>query len=111
MVLLPLVLLLTETIDDPFGIRMVVPAAGVLVSFGFRLFLGSRLPSTVIVMESGLAIPSPDPDDSGGSRSPTQVGNQPGKNISQISNRSAKNPLPVQPKFRLCFLIFRHLSG
>lgn len=51
MVLLALVLLLTETIDDPFGIRMVVPAAGVLVSFGFRLFLGSRLPSTVIVME------------------------------------------------------------
>ena len=78
MVLLALVLLLAETIDDPFGIRMVVPAAGVLVPFGFRLFLGSRLPSTVIVMEAGSAMPSPNPDDSGGSHSPTQVGNQPG---------------------------------
>ena len=78
MVLLALVLLLAGTIDDPLGIRMVVPAAGVLVSFGFRLFLGSRLPSTVIVMEAGSAIPSPDPDDSGSSHSPTQVGNQAG---------------------------------
>ncbi len=78
MVLLALVLLLAGMIDDPLGIRMVVPVAGVLVSFGFRLFLGSRLPSTVIVMEAGLVIPSPDRDDSGGSHSPTQVGNQAG---------------------------------
>ncbi len=69
MVLLALGLLLAETIDAPLGIRMVVPAAGVLVSFGFRLFLGSRLPSTVIVMEAGSPKPSPDPDDSGGSHS------------------------------------------
>jgi len=75
---LALVLLLAETIVDPLGIAMVVPAAGVLVPFGFRLFLGSRLPSTVIVMEAGSAIPSPDPDDSGGSHYPTQVGNQAG---------------------------------
>ena len=76
MVLLALMLPLAKTIDDPLGIPIVVPAAGVLVSSGFRLFLGSRLPSTVIVMEAGSAIPSPDPDDSGGSHSPTQVGNQ-----------------------------------
>ena len=78
MVLLALVLLLAKTIDDPLGIRMVVPAAGVLAFFGFRLFLGSRLPSTVIVMEAGSAIPNPDPDDPGGSHSPAQVGNQAG---------------------------------
>ena len=78
MVLLALVLVLAETIDDPLGTRMVVPVAGVLVFFGFRLFLGSRLPSTVIVMEAGLAIPSPDQDDSGGGHSPTQVGNRAG---------------------------------
>ena len=47
---------MAETIDDPFGIPMVVPAAGVLVPFGFRLFLGSRLPSTVIVMDAGRII-------------------------------------------------------
>ena len=76
MVLLALVLLWAETVDDPPGIRMVAPAAGVLVSFGFRLFLGNRLPRTVIVMEAGSVIPSPDPDDSGDSHSPTQVGNQ-----------------------------------
>ena len=78
MVLLALMLLLAETIDDPLGIAVVVPTAGVLAFFGFRLFLGSRLPSTVIVMEAGSAIPSPDPDDSGDSHSPTQVGNQAG---------------------------------
>ena len=99
MVLLDVVLLLTETIDDPFGIRMVVPAAGVLVSFGFRLFLGSRLPSTVIVMESGLAIPSPDPDDSGGSRSPTQVGNQPGKTSPKSQIGQQKTLCRFSPNF------------
>ena len=76
MVLLALMLPLAKTIDDPLGIPIVLPVAGVLAFFGFRLFLGSRLPSTVIVMEAGSAIPSPDPDDSGGSHSPTQVGNQ-----------------------------------
>jgi len=62
---LALVLLLAETIVDPLGIAMMVPAAGVLAFFGFRLFPGNRLPSTVIVMESGSAISGPDPDDSG----------------------------------------------
>ncbi len=55
---------MAEPIDDPLGIRIVVPVAGVLVSFAFRLFLGSRLPSTVIEIEAESAIPSPDPDDS-----------------------------------------------
>ena len=78
MVLLALGLLLAKTIDDPLGTRMVAPAAGVLAFFGFRLFPGSRLPSTVIVTAAGLVISGPDPDDSGGSPSPTQVGNQAG---------------------------------
>ena len=78
MVLLAQVLLLGKTIDDPLVIAMVVPAAGVLAFFGSRLFLGSRLPSTETVMEAGPAIPSPDPDDSGGSHPPTHVGNQAG---------------------------------
>ena len=78
MVSLALVFLLAETIDNPLGIPMVVPAAGVLAFFGFQLFLGSSLPRTVIVMEAGSAIPSPDPYDSAGSHSPTQVGNQAG---------------------------------
>ncbi len=64
MVLLALDLLLAETIVAPLGIRMVLPVAVVLISFAFRLFLGSRLPSTVIEIEAESAIPSPDPDDS-----------------------------------------------
>ncbi len=78
MVLLALVLLLAETIVDPLGIAMVVPNAGGLAFFGSRLFAGSRLPSTMIVMEAGSAIPGPVPNDSGSSHSPTWAGIQAG---------------------------------
>ena len=58
-VLLALVLLLGETADDPLGIRMVGPVAGVIAFFGFWLFRGYRLPSTVTtdtVREAGLEL-------------------------------------------------------
>ena len=45
--LLALVLLLGETAEDPLGIRLVGPVAGVIAFFGFWLFRGYRLPSTV----------------------------------------------------------------
>ena len=45
--LLALVLLLGETTDDPLGIRMVGPVAGVIAFMGYWLFRGYRLPSTV----------------------------------------------------------------
>ncbi len=44
---LALVLLLGETAEDPLGIRLVGPVAGVIAFFGFWLFRGYRLPSTV----------------------------------------------------------------
>jgi len=59
-VLLALVLLLGETTDDPLGIRMVGPIAGVIAFFGFWLFRGYRLPSTVnieTVRAAGLELP------------------------------------------------------
>ena len=45
--LLALVLLLGETTEDPLGIRMVGPVAGVIAFMGYWLFRGYRLPSTV----------------------------------------------------------------
>lgn len=45
--LLALVLLLGETEEHPLGIRLVGPVAGVIAFFGFWLFCGYRLPSTV----------------------------------------------------------------
>ena len=45
--LLALVLLLGETGEDPLGIRLVGPVAGCIAFFGFWLFRGYRLPSTV----------------------------------------------------------------
>ena len=59
-VLLALVLLLGETSDDPLGIRMVGPVAGVIAFCGFWLFRGYRLPSTVTtetVLAAGLELP------------------------------------------------------
>ena len=41
------VFLLGRTAEDPLGIRMVGPVAGVIAFFGFWLFRGYRLPSTV----------------------------------------------------------------
>ena len=45
--LLALVLLLGETTEDPLGIRMVGPVAGVIAFMGYWLFRGYRLPDTV----------------------------------------------------------------
>jgi GPH family glycoside/pentoside/hexuronide:cation symporter len=41
------VFLLGRTADDPLGIRMMGPVAGIIAFFGFWLFRGYRLPSTV----------------------------------------------------------------
>ena len=57
--LLALVLLLGETTEDPLGIRLVGPVAGVIAFFGFWLFRGYRLPSTITretVQAAGLEI-------------------------------------------------------
>ena len=57
--LLALVLLLGETARDPLGIRLVGPVAGIVAFFGFWLFRGYRLPSTVnreTVKAAGLEI-------------------------------------------------------
>ena len=66
-VLLALVLLLGETVDNPLGIRMVGPVAGVIAFFGYWLFRGYRLPSTVnaeTVLAAGLEMSRPEPNDS-----------------------------------------------
>ena len=44
---LAIVLLVGETTENPLGIRLVGPVAGVAAFFGFWLFRGYRLPSTV----------------------------------------------------------------
>ena len=65
--LLALVLLLGETTADPLGIRMVGPVAGVVAFFGFWLFRGYKLPSTVTpetVRAAGLEIASTSSTDS-----------------------------------------------
>ena len=57
--LLSLVLTLGDTADDPLGIRLVGPVAGVIAFMGFWLFRGYRLPSEVTVesvREAGLEI-------------------------------------------------------
>ena len=65
--MLALVLLLGETTRDPLGIRLVGPVAGIIAFFGFWLFRGYRLPSTVTresVIAAGLEItdsPTEDP--------------------------------------------------
>ena len=46
---LALILLLGETTEDPLGLRMVGLVAGVIAFFGYWLFRGYRLPSTVTV--------------------------------------------------------------
>ena len=63
--LLALILLLGETTEDPLGIRVVGPVAGVIAFFGFWLFRGYRLPSTITretVMSAGLEIESTSPE-------------------------------------------------
>ena len=62
--LLALVLLLGETTDNPLGLRMVGPVAGIIAFFGFWLFRGYRLPSTVTresVKAAGLDIGADNP--------------------------------------------------
>ena len=64
--MLALVLLLGETTADPLGIRMVGPVAGVAAFFGFWLFRGYKLPSTVTqetVRAAGLEIASTSSED------------------------------------------------
>ena len=59
---LALVLLLGETTDDPWGIRLVGPVAGVIAFFGFWVFRGYRLPGTVTqetVEAAGLELGTP----------------------------------------------------
>ncbi len=54
---LALILLLGETADDPLGIRLLGPVAGVIALIGYLAFRGYRLPSTVTpesVREAGL---------------------------------------------------------
>ena len=61
---LAIVLLVGETTEDPLGIRLVGPVAGVAAFFGFWLFRGYRLPSTVTlesVRAAGLEIESDSP--------------------------------------------------
>ena len=56
-----LVLLLGETTEAPWGIRLVGPVAGVAAFFGFWLFRGYRLPSIVTretVKAAGLEVES-----------------------------------------------------
>ena len=62
--LLALILLLGETTRDPLGIRLVGPVAGVVAFFGFWMFRGYRLPSTVTretVEAAGLELGTPPP--------------------------------------------------
>jgi Na+/melibiose symporter-like transporter len=57
--LLSLMLLLGDSADDPLGIRLVGPVAGFIAFFGFWLFRGYRLPSTVTretVQAAGLPV-------------------------------------------------------
>lgn len=44
---LALILLLGETVQNPLGIRLVGPVAGIFAFMGFLLFQGYKLPSTV----------------------------------------------------------------
>ena len=56
---LALVLLLGETTQNPLGIRLVGPVAGIIAFFGFWLFRGYRLPNTVTretVQAAGLEV-------------------------------------------------------
>jgi len=62
--MLALVLLLGETTQNPLGIRLVGPAAGIIAFFGFWLFRGYRLPDTVTresVQAAGLVVETPPP--------------------------------------------------
>jgi hypothetical protein len=59
------VLLLGETADNPLGIRIVGPVAGVASLIGFLFFRGYRLPDAVTaesVREAGIRVEEPDPD-------------------------------------------------
>ena len=56
---LALILLLGDTTANPLGLRLVGPVAGVLAFFGYWLFRGYKLPSTVnrqTVREAGLEV-------------------------------------------------------
>lgn len=62
--ILALVLLLGETADNPLGIRMVGPVAGVAALIGYLLFRGYRLPDQVnaeSVRQAGLRVEEPEP--------------------------------------------------
>ncbi len=62
--ILALVLLLGETADNPLGIRMVGPVAGVAALIGYLLFRGYRLPDQVnaeSVRQAGLSVGEPEP--------------------------------------------------
>jgi Na+/melibiose symporter-like transporter len=61
--ILALVLLLGETADNPLGIRMVGPVAGVAALLGYVLFRGYRLPDAVTaesVRQAGLRVEEPE---------------------------------------------------
>ena len=61
--ILALVLLLGETADNPLGIRMVGPVAGVAALLGYVLFRGYRLPDQVTaesVRQAGLRVEEPE---------------------------------------------------
>lgn len=62
--ILALVLLLGETADNPLGIRMVGPVAGVAALVGYLCFRGYRLPDTVTaesVRQAGLRVDEREP--------------------------------------------------
>ncbi len=57
--LLGLILLLGDTVENPLGIRLVGPVAGVIAFFGYWTFRGYRLPATVTresVKEAGVEL-------------------------------------------------------
>lgn len=61
---LAVVLLLGETADNPLGIRMVGPVAGVAAFLGYVFFRGYRLPDEVTaesVREAGFRVEEPEP--------------------------------------------------
>ena len=63
--ILALVLLLGETADNPLGIRLMGPVAGLLSLMGWITFRGYRLPDEVTaesVLQAGLRVEEPEPN-------------------------------------------------